>query len=60
MHFLNFFGIKKSSLKIDPKPWATPLQKHQKSIDRVFHPKNEDFYYGVYNIKLILLIQGNV
>jgi len=47
-------------MKTTQKAWATPLQKHQKSNNRVFGPKNEDFYYGIYKIKLILVIQGNM
>ena len=46
-------------MKTIQKAWATPLPKHQKSVDCVFDLKNEDFYYGVYKIKLILAIQGS-
>lgn len=34
---LKFWRTKKTSTKI-----------HQKSNDRVFHPKDKDFYYGIY------------
>jgi len=43
MRFLSFFWDQKVIDGNQPKAWATPLQKYQKSIDRVFDPKNEDF-----------------
>jgi len=46
-------------MKVDPNHELPPLLKHQKSVDCVFGPKNEDLYYGVLKIKLILVIQGN-
>jgi len=54
-----FFGHDKST-KTFIFSWATPLRGHQESVYRVFDPKNEDFYYGAYNIKWILMIQGNI
>ena len=46
-------------MKLTQKPWATPLLKHQESVVGVFDPKNDNFYYGAYKIKLIVMIQGN-
>jgi len=51
MHFLDFFFGHDKSTKTFIFPWATPLLEHQKSVNRVFDPKNEGFYYGVYKIK---------
>jgi len=47
-------------MKSAQKPWGTPLLKHRKLVYCVFDPKNEDFYYGVYKIKLTPVIQGNM
>ena len=60
MHFLNFFYEQENIDESQPKPWATPFAKHQKSVHHLFDPKTEDFYYGVYKIKLILVIYGNI
>lgn len=46
-------------MKFTQKPWATPLLKHQESVVGVFDTKNDNFYYVVYKIKLIVIIQGN-
>lgn len=47
-------------MKTTQGAWATPFARHQKSVYCVFDPKNEDFYYSVFKIKLILVIQGNI
>jgi len=60
MHLFIFFLDQENIDESRLKPWVTPLLKHQKSIHCVFGLKNEHFHYGVYKIKLILVIQGNM
>jgi len=49
--FSQFFWDQKNIDESRSKPWATPLLKHQESVDCIFDPKNEDFYYSIYKTK---------
>jgi len=47
-------------MKSVQNPWGTPLLKYRKTVDCLFDSQNEDFYYGAYKIKLIVVIQGSM
>lgn len=40
--------------------WGVVRENYQKSVDQIFHLKNEIFYYSVYNIKMTAVAQRNI